>query len=143
MLWGGIRRQHHTLLQDIYVGQRTLQLRHVVLFGPERPCAGRLITQEVQAETIDDIDDLFAGVVETLFCFLGRGICANVKVLAASGDFLAVDFVYRTLLLDQIVGVGDNLIASDDVLYEHYQHCSRAEEHSIRARLCGGMGREL
>ena len=48
-----------------------------------------------QSERVHDIDHLLGGIVDTLItaAILGGGICADVDVLTADGDFSAVRFV--------------------------------------------------
>jgi len=71
----------------------------------------------VQAERVDDIDDLLRVLVRTLVvAALGRRVGADVDVLAADGDLFAVGFVDGAVDLLEVVGVGDELVAGDDVL---------------------------
>lgn len=91
--------------QALYHSKRTLQLTQVVLLRSERPRTGRLVAEEIHPEAMDHVDDLLAGVVDTLLCLFCRRVCANVEVLAAEVDFLAVDLVYCALLFDQVVGI--------------------------------------
>lgn len=63
-----------------------------------------------------DVEDRLAGIVEGLVAFFGRGIRADVDVLAADADLLAVGFVDDTVDFFQPVRVGDDLVAGDEIL---------------------------
>ena len=102
---------------------RTLELTLVVLQCPERSGARRLVAEEVEPEAMHNIDDLLAAIVKTLLGFLGRRICANVDVVAADGHFLAIHFVHRILLFNEVVCVRDDLVTSNDVLGIHLRQC--------------------
>ena len=58
------------------------------------------------------------GVVVGAFitAILGRRVRANVDVLATDGDLSAVGLVGDAVDFLEVVGVGDQLIAGDDVL---------------------------
>ena len=87
-----------------------------ILLGLKCPRPTRLIAQEVQSEAIDHIDDLFGPFFELLFLFLGRGVCANVDVVSALCDLSAVNFVDNIVDFFEGVGIGDDLVAGNDVL---------------------------
>lgn len=70
----------------------------------------------VQAERIDNVDDSLLGVVDIVAAFLSRGVCANVDVVASDGDLLAVGLVDSAVDFLEVVGVGDDLVAGDEVL---------------------------
>lgn len=91
-------------------------MTHVVLLCFECSCAGLFITQEVQPETMDDIDDLLASVVDALVGLFGGRVCANVEALTAERHFLTVDFVDGIVFFDEFVSVRDDLIISNNIL---------------------------
>ena len=71
----------------------------------------------VQAERVDDINDGLGGVIGTLIGLLSRGVGANVDVVVADGDLLAVGLVGDAVDLLEVVRVGDDLVAGDEVLF--------------------------
>ncbi len=71
----------------------------------------------LQPERVDDIDDLLLLVLDVVAAaFFGRGVGADVDVVAADGDFLAVGLVDGAVDFFDVVGVRDELVAGDDVL---------------------------
>lgn len=48
--------------------------------------------------------------------FLGRRVCADVDVVSALCDLPAVDFVDNVVDFFEGVGIGDDLVAGNDVL---------------------------
>ena len=85
------------------------------LLRTKRPLA--LASHGAQPETIDYINDLFRRLVECLLLFFGRRVCANIDVICALCDLPAVDFVDNVVNVLKIVGVGDDLITSNDILW--------------------------
>lgn len=71
----------------------------------------------VQSEGVDDIDNGLCGVLDLLAGFFGRGIGANVDVFGADGDPRAVGLVNHAVNLLEVVGVGDDLVVGEDVLW--------------------------
>jgi hypothetical protein len=71
----------------------------------------------IQTEAVDDINDLLRAIFESLLAFLSRRVGANVDVVVANGDFLAVSFVGDAINLLEVVGVGDDLVIGDEVLF--------------------------
>lgn len=89
----------------------------------------------VQSEGVDNVEDLLGVVVDGFIStVLGRWVRANVccplvcgqrstclathtDVVVANGDLLAVGLVDGAVNLLQVVGVGDQLITGDDVLW--------------------------
>jgi len=65
---------------------------------------------------VHDIDNSDSSVLEVLTSFFGRGVGANIDVVVANCDLLAISFVDDTVNLLEVVGVGDNLVVSEDVL---------------------------
>ena len=82
----------------------------------KRPLPGRLVSQKAQPEAIDHIDDLFCSLFECFLLFFSGRIGANVESVSAFGDFFAVDFVDDIIDIDEVIGVGDDLVAGDDIL---------------------------
>lgn len=101
--------------QDIESFQRTLQLALEILLRAK----GAL--HVVQTESVNNINDLLGCLVECLLHFLGRRVGANVDVLAALGDFLAVDFVDDVVDLLEIPSVGDDFVTRDEILRDNCQ----------------------
>lgn len=97
-------------------GSHTLELSLKILLRSKRPLPTRLISQEIQSEPIDHIDDLFGPFLERLLLIFGRRVCANVDVVSALCDLSAVDFVDNVVDIFEVVGVGDDLVAGNDVL---------------------------
>lgn len=77
-----------------------------------------LVAQIIQSKAIDYIDDLLDIVVGALVGFFGGRICADVEALAAAGHHLTVDLVDGVVLIDEFVGIRDNLVTGNDVLFE-------------------------
>lgn len=71
----------------------------------------------VQSEGVDDIDNLFRRVLDPLLSFFGRGVGANVDVVGTDGDSRAVGLVDYTVNLLEVVGVGDDLVVGEDILW--------------------------
>lgn len=71
---------------------------------------------------MDDIDDLLLVVVGALVSLLSRGVSTNVDALAANGDLRAVGLVDGTIDLLEVVRVGDQLVAGDEVLRVESAH---------------------
>jgi hypothetical protein len=65
---------------------------------------------------VHDIDDGDSGVLEFLLGFFGRSIGANINVVVANRDLLAVGLVYNTVNLFEVVRVGDDLVVGEEVL---------------------------
>lgn len=65
---------------------------------------------------MSDIEDGLAGVVEGLLALLGGWVGANVDCLTTDGDLLAIGLVDDAVDLFEVVRVGDDLVAGDDVL---------------------------
>lgn len=66
---------------------------------------------------MDDIDNGLRSVLDIVTSFLGRGVGANVDVVGADGDSRAVGFIDDTVNLLEVVGVGNDLVVSEDVLW--------------------------
>lgn len=64
-----------------------------------------------------DIEDSLGGIFEVIAAsILSRGVGANVDVLAPKGNLSAVGFVDGAVDFFEVVGVGKDLVAGDDVL---------------------------
>lgn len=119
----------------------TFELALEILLGAECAGARGLITEEIQPEGVDDVDNLLAAFLEPLVGFfggrVGAGICERschlipakstqagvwnrrgrpTKVVGTQGDLLAVDLVNGIVDLLDVVTVGDDLVASHNVL---------------------------
>ena len=70
----------------------------------------------LQTEGVDDVDDLLGGIVDVVAGFFRGGVGTDVDGLAADGDLLAVGFVDGAVDFLDAVGVGDELVAGEDVL---------------------------
>lgn len=70
----------------------------------------------IQAERVDNINDGLSSVISTLVGLLGRGVGANVDVVVADGDLLAVGLVGDAVDLLEVIRVGDDLVTGDEVL---------------------------
>jgi len=70
----------------------------------------------VETERVDDIDDGLGTVLNTFVGLLGGRVGADVEVLGTEGDLLAVGLVNGAADLLEVVRVGDELVAGDDVL---------------------------
>ena len=56
----------------------TLELALIIFFGAEQPSSGSFVAHEVEAESIDNIDDLLCSFVECLLLFFGGWVGANI-----------------------------------------------------------------
>ena len=70
----------------------------------------------VETERVDDIDLGLLLVVGLLVTALGGGVGAGVEGLTTDGDLGAVGLVGNAVNLLEVVRVGDELVAADDVL---------------------------
>lgn len=70
----------------------------------------------VQPEGVDDVNDGLRRVIAALLGFFGGGVGADVDIVVADGDLLAVGFVDGAVDLFEFIGVGDQLVAGEDVL---------------------------
>ena len=70
----------------------------------------------LQPETMSDIEDGLGGIIKGLLAFFGGRVGANVDGLAANGYPLAVGFVDDAVNLFEVVRVGDDFVAGDEVL---------------------------
>ena len=70
----------------------------------------------IETEGVDNIDHGLCRVIGTLLGLLSGSIGTGVDIDWADGDFAAVGLVCDTVDLLQVVGVGDDLVTSDDVL---------------------------
>ena len=70
----------------------------------------------LETERVDNVVDLERGVLEGLLALLGGGVGANVDLDGALLNHGAVDLVGDAIDLLEIVRVGDDLVAGDDVL---------------------------
>lgn len=76
-----------------------------------------------------DVDHLLIAVLDTLFGFFGRGVCAGVEVLVADSNFLTVDLVYSIVLFNEVEGIRDDLVTCNDVLFKrNHRFLSRIDE---------------
>ena len=64
------------------------------------------------------INDLRLALVQALLGLFSRSIGAGIEALAADADLCAVGFVDGAVDFFEVVGVGDQLVAGDDVLNE-------------------------
>lgn len=71
----------------------------------------------VQSEGVDNIDNGLRSVLDLFASFFSRSVGANVDVVGADGDSRAVGFVNNTVNLLEVVGVGDDLVVGEDVLW--------------------------
>lgn len=94
----------------------TFQLSHVILLRPKGTRARLFIAEEIESERVNNIDHLLGALIQPLFSFLGRGIGSNVECLAALGYLPAVDLIHYIVLLDQIIGIRDDLVTGNNVL---------------------------
>jgi hypothetical protein len=73
----------------------------------------------VQAEGVGNVEHGLLGVLEVVSAtILSRGVGADVDVLAADSDLLAIGLVDGAVDFLEVVGVGDDLVIGDDVLWE-------------------------
>ena len=70
----------------------------------------------LKSEGVDDINDLLGLVLSVVAALFSGGVGANVDTLTTDGNLLAVGFVDGAFDLLDVVGVGDQLVAGDDVL---------------------------
>jgi len=70
----------------------------------------------VETERVDNIDDGLGTVLNTFVGLLGGRVGADVEVLGTEGYLLAVGLVNGAADLLEVVRVGDELVAGDDVL---------------------------
>ena len=70
----------------------------------------------MQTEAVGDVQDGLRLVLELFLTVLGRWVAADVEALATNADFLAVGFVDGAVNQLDIVRVGDDLVAGDNVL---------------------------
>ena len=70
----------------------------------------------IQSERVDNIDLGLLLVVGILAGLLGRCVGTSVEALTTDSDLGAVGLVNDAVDLLEVVGVGDQLIAGDDVL---------------------------
>jgi len=94
----------HSLLDLLHVRLQVGEVRLLVELGL------------VQSERVDDIDDLLRRIFGGLLTLLSGRVAANVEALASDGDLLAVGLVDGAVDFLEVVRVGDQLIAGDDVL---------------------------
>lgn len=74
----------------------------------------------VQSEGVDDVNHGLGLVLGIVSRVLGGSVGSNVDVANANADLLAVGLVDDIVDQLDVVGVGDELITSDDVLAEEY-----------------------
>jgi hypothetical protein len=66
---------------------------------------------------VGNVEHGLGGVLEVVAAaVLGRGVGADVDVLAADGNFLAFSLVGGAIDLLEVVRVGDDLVTGNDVL---------------------------
>lgn len=107
---------HHLLVTRTPLLHLTLDLLHVPL--QMRKVALLVETRLVQAERVHHINDLRLALVQALLGLFSRSIGAGIEALAADADLCAVGFVDGAVDFFEVVGVGDQLVAGDDVLNE-------------------------
>ena len=73
-----------------------------------------------------DIEDCLGGIVERFLTLFGGRVGTDVDGLATDGDLLAVGFVDDAVNLFEVVRVGDDFVAGDEVL--------------VVVSFCGGEG---
>lgn len=66
---------------------------------------------------MDDIDNGLRSVLDIIASFFSRGVGTNVDVVGADSDSRAVGLVNDTVNLLEVVGVGDDLVVGEDVLW--------------------------
>lgn len=86
----------------------------------------------LETERVDNVDDgLLALVSAILVAALGGGVGASVESLTTDGDLGAVGLVNDAVDELQVVRVGDELIAADNVLREESQFMARDTPQSV------------
>ena len=83
----------------------------------------------MQAERVRNIEHLLRGILDALLSLLSGRIGADVDVVAANADLLAVALVRDAVDLLEVVRVRDDLVAGDDVLADR-GHSVLAKRHS-------------
>ena len=97
--------------------QVCLELRGVVLLAAVKRSARVLVAEVLQTEGVDDVVDLSDLVIGTLLvAALGRGVSTDIERFTADVDHGAVDFVDDIVDVLEVVRVGDDLVAGDEVL---------------------------
>ena len=81
----------------------------------------------VELESVDNVDLGLLLVVGILITALGGSVGASVEGLTTDGDLGAVGLVGNTVDLLEVVRVGDELVAGDDVLLQNDQPNVRAQ----------------
>ena len=81
----------------------------------------------LELESVDDIDLGLLLVIGILVTALGGGVGTGVESLTTDGDLGAVGLVGNTVDLLEVVRVGDELVAGDDVLLQNDQPNVRAQ----------------
>ena len=84
----------------------------------------------VELESVDNVDLGLLLVVGLLITALGGSVGASVEGLTTDGDLAAVGLVGDTVNLSEVVRVGDELVAGDDVLRRGGQSGVRAATQS-------------
>lgn len=85
----------------------------------------------VETERVDDIDLGLLAVIGLLIAALGGSVGAGVEGLTTDGDLGAVGLEGNTVDLLEVVRVGDELVAADDVLCRLCQFGVLAQTHSF------------
>ena len=98
--------------------QRTLELCLEILLRSKRLRSTCLVSQKVQSEAINNIDDLLCAFIERLILFFGGRVGANVNVISAPRDSFAVNLIDDVVNINHIPCVRDDLVAGDDVLWD-------------------------
>lgn len=91
----------------------------------------------VELESVDNVDLGLLLVVGILVTALGGGVGAGVEGLTTDGDLGAVGLVGNAVNLLEVVRVGDELVAGDDVLRRSGQSGVRAQTRSAPPSLAG------
>ena len=95
----------------------TLELTHKILLSLKRPITRRFITQEIISERVNHVNDLLCTLVKAFIRLLSRGVGPNVETFGAFRHFPAIDLEDRIILLNEVVGIRDDLVSSYNVLH--------------------------
>ena len=99
--------------------QRTFELALEVLFGCKSPLARVFIAKKAISKSVHHVNDLLCTVIKIFVCLFRGRVGANIEILATFGHLSAIDFINNIVLLNELIGIRDDLIAGDDVLWRN------------------------